>query len=207
MHSPESIADKPSLRRQLRRARRALSPAQQRRAEALLERQLARHPAFVRARRIAFYCAGDGEISPARLLRRAARMGKECYLPVLLRDHMQFQRYRPGQTLRRNHFGIPEPASRRPAHCPPWLLDLVLMPLVGFDRGGRRLGMGGGFYDRSFSFIRGRRGALRPLRLIGLAHSCQEVARLPVEPWDIPLHGIATEREVIGLAGPVKERG
>src|SRR5687767_13746260 len=91
--------------------------------------------------------------------------------------------------MRRNRFGIPEPTGRR---CAPQQLDLVLLPLVAFDRRGARLGMGGGFYDRTFAFLRvaGRR---KP-RLVGLAHHFQEVAQLPREPWDVPLAAIVTER-------------
>ena len=68
-----------------------------------------------------------------------------------------------------------------------------MLPLVGFDRRGRRLGMGGGFYDRTFAFSR-IRPRLAP-KLIGLAHDLQRVQQLPVEPWDVPLHGVVTDRQ------------
>ena len=72
------------------------------------------------------------------------------------------------------------------------------MPLVGFDEQGTRLGMGGGFYDRSFAFRRQRRHWTGP-QLLGLAHGCQKVSQLPTAPWDIPLDGIASDHEVILL--------
>lgn len=97
-----------------------------------------------------------------------------------------------------NRFGIPEP-QQGPAHkLPTHLLDVVLMPLVGFDRAGSRLGMGGGFYDTTFAFKQ-QNPKGKPL-LIGLAHSCQEVDSLQADNWDIPLGAIATEKEVLPIS-------
>jgi 5-formyltetrahydrofolate cyclo-ligase len=103
-------------------------------------------------------------------------------------------RYRSDARLLDNRYGIPEPSIQE-QQLPAWAMQVVLMPLVGFDRTGNRLGMGGGFYDRTFAFKRNRIHA-RPL-LIGLAHSVQEVAALPTESWDMPLDLIATEKELL----------
>lgn len=122
-------------------------------------------------------------------MRLALKQQRHCYLPVV-NPHtrsMTFKRYRFGEHLRPNRFGILEPGSKAPALAIE-ALDVVLMPLVGYDLQGNRLGMGGGFYDRAFARLRRR----RPLR-IGLAHSLQQVARLERAPWDIPLHGVCTE--------------
>lgn len=100
---------------------------------------------------------------------------------------MNFRRYRLGDRLTRNAFGITEPCAYA-ARARAQTLDVVFMPLVGFDDYGNRLGMGGGFYDRAFAKLRGR----KPLR-IGLAHSCQKVPKLARQSWDVPLHGIGTE--------------
>jgi len=186
------------LRRQLRQARRALTPREQRAASERLLRQLAHHPLFRRSRHIAFYLANDGEIDPAPLLERAARAGKRIYLPVLHplgHDRLLFLRHRPGDRLIPNRYGIPEPALRGGRRAPPWRLDLVCLPLVAFDARGNRLGMGGGFYDRTFARAP-RARALRP-RLVGLAHHFQQVASLPAEPWDIPLDAIATDATLL----------
>jgi 5-formyltetrahydrofolate cyclo-ligase len=78
-------------------------------------------------------------------------------------------------------------------------LDLVLVPLVGFDARGNRLGMGGGFYDRHFAFLRNRRAWRRPL-LIGIAFDVQRVPRLSDAAHDVPLWGIVTERGIYGHA-------
>ncbi len=185
------------LRKRLRGRRRALSQAEQRGAARALKAHLLRRGEFLRARRVAFYWPADGEIDPRPLLRRAWRMGKACYLPCLARwpnIHLNFVRYRPGTRLRRNGFGIPEPG--RGKRLSPAQLDMVLMPLVGFDRRGNRLGMGGGFYDRTLAALpRGRRRC-GPLR-VGLAHRCQEEPSLPVAHWDLPLHWVVTDGEII----------
>lgn len=193
MHHPDP-QDRPLLRKTLRARRRALSHAQQR-AHALRLCDLLKHQRwFQTARHIAFYLPADGEIDPRPLLNLALALGKHCYLPVLCGKQLRFRRYCPRTVLVCNRFGIAEPAKGTPERAP-WLLDLVLMPLVGFDARGNRLGMGGGFYDRTFAILPGRP---RPKgRRLGLAHSCQELAALPVQSWDIPLHGIATERGLL----------
>ncbi|WP_185267696.1 5-formyltetrahydrofolate cyclo-ligase [Halopseudomonas xiamenensis] len=194
-------AERSALRRQLRSARRALTPQQQHQASQRLLRQLAQHPLFRRSRHIAFYLANDGEIDPAALLRHAQRLGKHCYLPVITgwpANRMHFQRLLPNQRWVRNRFGIREPLLNRGLQARPWRLQLVLMPLVGFDRAGNRLGMGGGFYDRTFAFRQRRQGWAGP-QLLGLAHECQRVEQLPTAAWDIPLDGIVSDQQVILL--------
>lgn len=194
-------AQRSALRRQLRQARRALSPLQQRQASLQLLRQLAQHPLYRRSRHIAFYLANDGEIDPALLMLHAQRLGKHCYLPVLSEwpvNRMHFQRLLPDQRWTTNRYGIREPLLHRGRQARPWRLDLILMPLVGFDNTGNRLGMGGGFYDRTFAFRRQRQYWTGP-QLLGLAHDCQKVSQLPTAPWDIPLDGIISDQEVILL--------
>jgi len=191
---------RPALRRQLRQARRQLSPTQQRLAARDLYRQLAQHPVFRRARHIAFYLPNDGEIDPRPLMLEAQRRGKATYLPVLNawpRTRMVFQRLMPNERLAPNRFGIAEPALRPNRQRRIWTLDLVLMPLVGFDEDGGRLGMGGGFYDRSLAY-RGRRKNGHKPTLLGLAHECQKVDRLPLEPWDVSLQATVTDQSWYG---------
>ncbi|MBT2296905.1 5-formyltetrahydrofolate cyclo-ligase [Pseudomonas fluorescens] len=191
-----ALLPRPQLRRLLRQARRALTPAQQREAARGLYRQLAQHPLFRRARHIALYLPNDGEIDPRLLLRAAQRRGKATYLPVLSpwpQTKMVFQRIRPGEKLRPNRFRILEPRMNIARQRKVWTLDLVLLPLVGFDDTGGRLGMGGGFYDRSLGYL-ARRQQWRKPTLLGLAHECQKVERLAQASWDVPLQGTVSDR-------------
>ncbi|MCM5704639.1 5-formyltetrahydrofolate cyclo-ligase [Larsenimonas salina] len=188
------------LRRTLREQRRSLSPAQQRHAAVALKRQLSRMPELKRARRVALYLPNDGEIDPGLLLPWMQRKGARAFLPVLkpLSDNrLWFVHYHAKTRMTRNRFGISEPQTRlnagRARRLPPWGLDVVLMPLVGFDAALNRLGMGGGFYDRTFAFTQ----RVRPApRLIGLAHDIQHVDTLPFQSWDVPLDAVVTDRAV-----------
>ena len=190
---------KSKLRRELRARRQSLSEDQQTIAAKQSTQRLIRLPAFRCARHIAAYIASDGEISPAPLLRFAKLNAKHCYLPKISRsatsNSMAFSPYHPRQALGPNRYGIGEPAGLRRQPRAPRKLDIVLLPLTGFDKHGRRLGMGGGYYDRAFAFKRTYK--VRKPIMIGVAHHCQEVNSLPTDHWDIPLDFIVTDRQVI----------
>ncbi|HTF97072.1 MAG TPA: 5-formyltetrahydrofolate cyclo-ligase [Cellvibrio sp.] len=193
---------KTRLRKELRERRRALTPTQQAHASALVLRHLLQFPAFMRGSHIALYIANDGEVDPAPIAQQLWHMGKRCYLPVVhpgKNRELWFLEFTRNTSLIPNRFGIPEPDHRHAHKMAAHLLDIVLMPLVGFDRSGARLGMGGGFYDSTFAF-KHHKPTGKPL-LIGLAHSCQEVELLSTDNWDIPLTAIATEKEVLQIAG------
>lgn len=198
-----ALLSRAQLRRTLRQTRRALSLKQQQDAANGVFRQLAQHPYFIRAQHIALYCAADGEISPHILAQAAWRYRKQLYLPVLSEwpsTQMNFQVWLPNGAWKKNRFGIAEPHSHPAKLRDITALDLILLPLVGFDEQGARLGMGGGFYDRSLARLN-RHPQLRRPRLIGLAHECQKVDQLSVEPWDIPLDATVTaERWYINAA-------
>lgn len=182
------------LRARMRGARRAVPPLPRLRASTAVARRVARLPAFRRARDVGLYVRNDGELDPAPLEAAARMLGKRIWLPVVRPDGgMEFARVRAGRPARRNRFGIPEPASVRRERRPARRLDFVLVPLVAFDRSGRRLGMGGGFYDRALS------GERRPF-LAGVAFALQEVPELPARPWDIPMDVIVTERGLVRTA-------
>lgn len=187
---------RPQLRRLLRQRRRALSRSQQRLAARNLYRQLAQHPRFRRARDIALYLPSDGEIDPRPLLAAAQKRGKRTYLPVLSawpRTKMVFQRVDRHEKLTGNRFRILEPRPQPARQRKVWALDLVLLPLVGFDARGGRLGMGGGFYDRSLAYLHRRKNWHKPT-LLGLAHECQRVDELTLASWDVPLQATVTDR-------------
>ncbi|WP_100638091.1 5-formyltetrahydrofolate cyclo-ligase [Marinobacter salexigens] len=185
------------LRKQLRQRRCSLSLREQEQASASLALNLLKNPDLHRARHIAIYLPNDGEIDPHPYMTMARNKGIQFYLPVLHPIHsgrLVFSPYYDGVELTANRYGIPEPAFSKGLRRPAWALDAVLFPLVGFDRNGGRLGMGGGFYDRTFAFSR-LRPRLAP-KLIGLAHDFQKVDELPIEPWDVPLHSVVTDKQV-----------
>lgn len=184
----------PSLRQALRQARRALTPSQQALASTRIFHRLSSTLEFRRAKRIAFYIAGDGEIDPTLLLATALERGQHCFLPCIhpfIRNRMLFVRYRTGDALVRHPWGMWQPVLRSQSILSPRALDLVFVPLVGFDSECNRLGMGKGFYDRGFAF-RARSDRHRP-QLIGLAHECQRVERLEHKPWDVRMNKIVSD--------------
>ncbi len=107
---------------------------------------------------------------------------------------MQFVPFTPQTPMVKNRFGILEPRSRQ--KISPQQLDVVLLPLLAFDQQGNRLGMGGGYYDRTFAFLRQKAWRKRPL-LIGIAHDFQQVAELEHAPWDVPLAMVVNNNTVI----------
>jgi 5-formyltetrahydrofolate cyclo-ligase len=190
----------PALRTRIRQQRRALTAQEARQHAARLAEHAVHHPLLRQRQHIAAYLAHDGEIDPAPLLQRLREQGKSIYLPVLMpfeHGKLWFAHYRPGDTLVANRFGIPEPARLR--LVAPRNLDLVLTPLIAFDDAGHRIGMGGGYYDRSFAFLHNRNHWRRPL-LLGLAYEFQHLSNITPRSWDVPLDGIATERNCRSIA-------
>ena len=184
-----SPANRSSLRRHYRNARRELPVAAQRRHSLRISRHFLRAPLVWRARRIAAYLAIDSEVDLEPLLRRLAAMGKQLALPVIKRDQrMDFFAFDGTSRLIANRYGIREPAPGAP-YVRTLALDLVLTPLVAFDGSGNRLGMGGGYYDRHFASAPAGR---QPL-FVGVAHEVQRAVSLPAAPWDRPLDAVLTE--------------
>ena len=181
------------LRRELRAQRRALEPSVRQAADRELISRVARLGAYRSARRIALYLAFDGEPDLDRLIRLASAQGKELYVPQLLGKTMQFAQLGTAARLRRNSFGIAEPEQARTIAAR--RLDLVLTPLVAFDAFGTRLGIGGGYYDRYFEFLRARTSWLKP-KLVGIAYELQCAATIERQPWDVPLWAAVTERAI-----------
>lgn len=191
---PDATTEKYRLRERLRRLRLELGPAEQQAAAVALARHVNHLPDWAGVRRLALYLARDGEIDTGPLAAHCRERGIALYLPVLEPGkRLAFAEWRGDLALVPNRFGIHEPPPSSP-RCEPAELDVVCLPLVGWDRAGGRLGMGGGFYDRTLGGWKG------PL-LVGLAHSCQEVSRVPRDPWDVPLDFIATGSALIRCQG------
>lgn len=187
----DTASIKAALRREIRAARSALSADHRRHAARAAARLLAGLPAVRCARRIAIYLEHGSELSTACFAALCRRRAQQLYVPKLLGSRLRFVPYPPGAALRRNRYGIREPAGRA-VQVSMRELDVIVMPLVGFDSKGHRLGTGGGFYDRA---LVGTRIRGRPLR-IGYAYAVQECAHVPVESWDLPLDAVVTEKGV-----------
>jgi len=189
------MQDRQALRRKFRRARRALAaPIQDQHADALARHFFASGLAL-RGQVVGAYMANDGELRLDPLLARLLAAGKRVGLPVARSEPgntavLEFYRYDRRTRLQRNRYGIPEPVAGA-AFLHRLAIDLLLVPLVAFDRRGTRLGMGAGYYDR---FLGDLPDSLRPL-VVGVAHEVQRSPDLlPSAPWDVPLDGILTER-------------
>jgi len=197
------MPDAVKLRKKRRAKRLAISPREQRLHALSAARHFVGSSLLIRFSRVALYIANNGELDPSPIVTRIQALGKKTYLPVLQSPPKQalgFCEYRKNDTLKPNRFGIPEPDTVKHRQLPAWALDLILMPLVAFDSNGNRLGMGGGFYDRTLSYLHQRSYWQRP-SLIGLAHACQEVAKIKPNSWDIPLDGIITESGLFKFHG------
>ncbi len=187
---------KPSLRKALRAKRRQLSPQQQTLAATKVSQQLRRQPFYLRSKHLAYYWASDGELSLHYHCVHALALNKHCYLPQINRgkeERMRFLPFDQQTAMINNRFGIPEPDKALVKAKPAWALDVVFLPLVGFDNKGNRLGMGGGYYDRCFSDLSSK--PRRPL-LIGVGHACQELAKIPTESWDIALDAVVSDEKI-----------
>ena len=192
-----------TLRASLRALRRGVPAPERKRAGVLIARQADRELHLRPGWRIAAYAAMPDELDAAPLIALAERRGCRIYLPQIERRRrgrrMRFVEH--GGPHRTNHLGIAEPetASFLSARA----LDVVFLPLVGFDRRGVRLGAGGGYYDRAFGFRRLRTSWHSPL-LVGIAFAVQEVERIDFAAHDVPLDLVITEREVIRCAATLE---
>jgi len=188
---------KGKLRKELRAKRRALGAADHARRSSLAASSITRLAAFKSGARIAVYLPFDRETNTAALIAAARRRRIRIFVPVVesLR-HRRLRFYPLAQRTRRGAFGISVPQSipHRDAVEPRWF-DLIVVPLVGVDGQGRRLGMGGGFYDRALAFRRQRREWLGP-RIVGLGFGCQRTDSMFADSWDVRLDALATEAGV-----------
>jgi 5-formyltetrahydrofolate cyclo-ligase len=198
-----SVADaRRSLRASLRAKRRAVSVAARAHAAKLIAHHADRVLHLRSGQRIGIYAATAEELDTSCLIALALRRGCLVYLPRIdPRSHVRTMRFAritgAARALRTNRFGIAEPEGLELASTR--LLDVVFLPLVGFDRHGVRLGMGGGYYDRAFGFRRLRAFWHAPL-LVGIGYASQEVERIAPAAHDVPLDLVITERGVIRCA-------
>lgn len=187
---PEIALLRQHLRTEVRSLRRALTPDQQLFAAHQVARRVAAHPRIQSAHSVAVFLSFDGELPTRPVIEQLWRDGKRVVLPILhpfSAGHLLFLDYQPNTTLKTNRLKILEPALDVRHILPINQLDIILTPLVAFDSTGQRLGMGGGFYDRTLQHWQ-ERGPYP----IGLAHDVQQVEYIPAQTWDVPLPEIIT---------------
>ena len=143
---------------------------------------------FLSAKLIACYLPMHDEVDTRNIIERGWRANKRIFVPITHNNgEMFFREIRPDTSLHRNRMGIWEPDSGE--FISPRALQLVVTPTVAFDDNNHRIGMGGGYYDRCFSFLRHRNQWLKP-KLLGVAFECQKVEEISPNTWDVRLYRI-----------------
>jgi len=174
-----------------RNARKAMSLQERASASEKISETVIRSSWFQRSKLIACYLPVPGEVDTWRIIERAWRMKKRIFAPVVEKNaSLQFREITAETSLQRNEMGIFEPGEG--PVISPRSFDIVITPLVAFDSSNNRIGMGGGYFDRTFCFLLHRQKFLRP-KLVGVAFACQKVEKIVPNPWDIPLFSVITE--------------
>jgi len=192
---------KQELRLQLRATRSSIPRTKGDQAAASLCTNASQLPYFNSANRVALYWAHDDEISTMPLIHSILEQGKECFLPVLLIDPHQklaFASYTRETPLIKNRYDIPEPELTFSSIIRLVDLDIIFVPLVGFDNSGRRLGRGGGYYDATFAELHKSKTNKWP-KLVGLSYDCQQIDEVPADIWDWQLDAVVTESDVFNF--------
>ncbi|POT56674.1 5-formyltetrahydrofolate cyclo-ligase [Citrobacter amalonaticus] len=182
------------IRQMIRQRRRALTPRQQINFGQQAANRMLAYPPVMMAHTVAVFLSFDGELDTQPLIEQLWRAGKRVYLPVLhpfSPGNLLFLHYHPRSELVVNRLKIQEPKLDVRDVLPLSQLDVLITPLVAFDGTGQRLGMGGGFYDRTLQNWQQHR-----IQPVGYAHDCQLVEKLPVEEWDIPLPAVVTPSKI-----------
>jgi 5-formyltetrahydrofolate cyclo-ligase len=198
MTKPCSPAKQPSsqqlqsdIRTRARAARDGMSQSERDIAAEKIAKFVIQSPWFQRSENIACYLSVPGEVDTWRIITRAWRMKKRIFAPVVKKNNrMCFQEIDADTALYRNSYGLYEPCDGDFISARE--LDIVITPVVAFDSRNCRIGMGGGYFDRTFAFLRHRNFHFHP-KLVGVAFACQEVEEIAANPWDIQLFRIVTD--------------
>jgi len=183
---------KAQLRRQLLAQRRALTPEQVQRAAGRVAARVWRLPVLARSRRLALYFPVSGELDCTPVIRAAWRRGRQVFLPVVTGTGLHFAPFAPDSLLAGNRFGIAEPVCHDDELRSAREMDVIFAPLLGFDASGHRLGMGGGYYDRTLAFLAQRQHFRRP-HFVGLAYAFQQLGTVPHRKHDVKLEAVVTD--------------
>lgn len=186
---PDNATLKKSLRIQALAQRDRAAEAAGPKAALLIARRVLGDFVFMKGAIIAGYAAIGGEADPFPLMAALANNGHPLCLPRAHNKVLSFHTWKPGDPLVTGRMNIPEPDAKAKERRP----DLILVPLLAFDRHGYRLGYGGGYYDRYLQEHR----AKRSVRAVGIAYAGQQVEEIPFESFDQKLDAVVTEAQVI----------
>ena len=195
---PIKMKSAPEIRKRIRLQRAKLSPHDQEKAANLIYAKIIQLGLLNRHQKFACYLPSQGEINTHRLIEKLWLQHKQCFLPVLhwsKQNKLQFLPFAPDTTLIINRYGILEPRYQSPLIQKNWSLDIIFMPLVAFDTSCNRVGMGGGYYDRTLNFLLQRKNWRKP-KLIGLAYEFQKINQITAQPWDVTLDTVVTDQHV-----------
>ncbi len=185
-----------TLRKNIRSKRNSLNPTDIKTFSQSINQRLIHNSLFRNSQKIAIYFPVNNEVDTKYIIRAAWGQKKKIYLPVLVSNNqLRFAPYHPSSLLIKNRFGIPEPAIQARQLLAADSLDLVIAPLVAFDANCARIGMGGGFYDRTFSFLQCNCQWKKP-KLIAVAFELQRVTSIIAQEWDLPMHTIISDQTI-----------
>ena len=172
-------------------ARRAMTADERTAASATIGERIIRSHEFRSCKLLGAYLPMRDEVDTTFIIERAWRAQKRVFVPVTdTHGTMNFCEISPDTVVARNRYGLWEPVSGVIIDARD--LDVAITPVVAFDNNRHRIGMGGGYYDRCFHFLRNRRKWLKP-KLIGVAFACQESNAIEDDTWDVPLYSVVTE--------------
>jgi 5-formyltetrahydrofolate cyclo-ligase len=198
MSDADSYPDEATIRKSMRQLRRALPLKERLAASARINQSVLDLEVIQAAKAIGGFLAFDGEADPLPLMTWANEMQRQVFVPMIVgtQKPLMFSPWHPDVPMKTNQFGIGEPDVDRDQWVEPRELDVVITPLVAFDADCHRLGVGGGFYDRSFAFLNSLDPGRRHPKMIGFAFELQRVARIIQNSWDVPLDAVVTERQI-----------
>ncbi len=188
------------LRQQIRAARRAVAPTERAASSQLICDRIADLEEFNSAQTVAGFLAFDGEADPLALMKLASTQGQQVYVPTIIAkgQPLMFVPWSAGCEMKKNGFGILEPNVPKTQWVAGEQLELVITPLVAFDESCHRIGVGGGFYDRTFEFLNQTDRDSETTHMVGFAFELQRLETIDAKAWDVHLNGVATEMHYYG---------
>jgi len=194
------VIEQSIIRKRIQTERENLSKENRAKYSSEICQQIVNNGILSDAQHIAFYLPVRGEADPTYLQGLSQFSEKRFYLPILSatnKSHLEFALYNEQTPMKLNRFGIPEPdIDPTDLLTDPRKLDAVIMPMVAIDRSGNRIGMGGGFYDRTFAFRKTK--SCKP-HLIAFAYDLQLIETQNPQPWDVPSDSIALQSKFVKL--------